>query len=261
MRKYFLIIVLLSFTCLFSQEKSNKSVSELEVQYEYSFVRDTTDTDPNHRFKELMLLDFNSKSSIFYSQQYAAAREAVKKATAAAQTSSNVEIKAAELPKYKVGYSVYREDSKIYFTSNINRDFFTFENTYLTWNTNYKDVKTILGYKCNKAITKFGNRVFTAWYTKDIPISEGPYRFKGLTGLVLEVSDKNKFHSFTAVGIVKKAVEIEPLQKGIPVTKEQYIKKREEFKNNPYPQSKTLTKERRDQMIEAFKKDNNSIEN
>lgn len=261
MRKYFLISSILSFAYVFSQQKTNKFLSELEVQYEYSFVRDTTDLDQNHRFKELMLLDFNSNSSLFYSQQYVAARDVVKKATAAAQTSSNVEIKAADLPKYKVGYSVYREGAKIYFTTNINRDFYTVENTYLNWDTNYKEVKTILGYKCNKAITKFGHRVYTAWYTKDIPISEGPFRFKGLTGLILEISDENKYHSFTAIGIEKKAVEIAPLQKGIPVTREQYIKKREEFKNNPYPQSKTLTKERRDQMIEAFKKDNNSIEN
>lgn len=261
MCKYFLILSILSFTCLFSQQKAEKSLSELEVQYEYSFVRDTTDVDQSHRFKELMLLDFNSNTSLFYSQQYVAAREIFKKAAAAAQTSSNVEIRAADLPKYKVGYSIYREGSKIYFTSHINRDFYTFENTYLSWDTNYKDVKTILGYKCNKATTKFGNRIYTAWYTKDIPVSEGPYRFKGLTGLILEISDANKYHSFIAIGIEKKEVEIAPLQKGIPVTREMYIKKREEFKNNPYPQSKTLTKERRDQMIEAFKKDNNSIEN
>ncbi|MFP3597089.1 GLPGLI family protein [Chryseobacterium sp. SIMBA_029] len=260
MRKYFLILSILSFANVFSQQ-IKKSLSELEVQYEYSFVRDTTDIDPNHRFKELMLLDFNSNYSLFYSQQYLAARNAIKKATIEAQTASNVEIKAAELPKYKVGYSVYREDSKIFFTTNINRDFYTIENTYLNWETGYKDVKTILGYKCNKATTKFGHRVYTAWYTQEIPISEGPFRFKGLTGLILEVSDENKYHSFTAIGIVKKAVEIAPLQNGVPVSREQYIKKREEFKSNPYPQSKTLTKERRDQMIEAFKKDNNSIEN
>ncbi len=260
MRKYLLILSLFCFTCLFSQQKAVKSLSELAVQYEYSFVRDTADLDLNHRSKELMILEFNSHTSVFYSQQYAAAREVFKKAALAAQTSPNIEIRAADLPKYKVGYSVYREDSKIYFTSNINHDFFTFENTYLNWDTHHKETKTILGYTCNKATVKFGKRVYTAWYTKEIPISEGPYRFKGLTGLILEVGDANKYHFFTAIGIEKKEVEIVPIQKGIPVTREQYIKKREEFKSNPYPQSKTLTKERRDQMIEAFQKDNNSIE-
>ncbi|MFP3581700.1 hypothetical protein SB659_19260, partial [Arthrobacter sp. SIMBA_036] len=85
MRKYFLILSILSFANVFSQQ-IKKSLSELEVQYEYSFVRDTTDIDPNHRFKELMLLDFNSHYSLFYSQQYLAARNAIKKATIEAQT-------------------------------------------------------------------------------------------------------------------------------------------------------------------------------
>jgi GLPGLI family protein len=261
MHKYFLILSILSFFYTFSQQKDNKSLSELEVQYEYSFIRDTTDLDQSHRAKELMILDFNSNSSLFYSQQYMAVRDIFKKKISEAQTSRNVEIKAADLPKYKVGYSIYRLGSQIYFTGSISRDFFTFENTYLKWETNYKEVKTILGYKCNKATTKFSQKIYTAWYTKDIPISEGPYRFKGLTGLILEVSDEKKYHSFIAIGIEKKQVEIAPLQKGIPVTREQYIKKREEFKSNPYPERKTLSKERRDQMIEAFKKDNNSIEN
>lgn len=172
---------------------------------------------------------------------------------------TNKYINTGDLPKYNVNYYVFRQNSKVFVTSNIDRNSFTFENNYLKWNTNYKDIKTVLGYTCNKATTVLNKRLYTAWYTKDIPISEGPYRFKGLTGLILELNDENNFHSFKAIGIEKKQIEIAPLQKGIPVTREQYLKKKEEFKSNPYPQRKNITKERRDQMIEAFKKDN-SIE-
>lgn len=259
MQKFFLIILLFPFGLFFSQN-NEKSLSELEVHYEYSFVNDTTDIDPTHRLKELMILDFNNNSSIFYSQQYMDAGEIIKKAMIAAKTSSNVEIKTGDLPKYKVGYSIYRDGSKVYFTSSIARDFFTFEDTYLKWNTNYSDTKAILGYICHKATTIFGKRIYTAWFTKDIPISEGPYRFKGLTGLILEASDVKNFHSFKAIGIEKKQIEIKPLKMGVPVTKEQYIKKREEFRNNPYPE-RNMTQPRRDQMIEAYKKSNNPIEN
>lgn len=255
MRIYFSILLLFSFLSIFCQEQKEKSISELEVHYEYSFTRDTTNIDPSHRSKEMMVLDFNPNSSIYYSQQYAAAREVVRKATIAAQTSANVEIRAADLPKYRISYSIYRSGSQIYYTGNISRDFFTFESGYLKWNTDYKETKTILGYQCNKATTNFNNRIFTAWYTKDIPISEGPYRFKGLTGLILEISDEKKYHSFVAMGIEKKQVEIKPLSKGIPVTREQYLMKREEFKSNPYPERKTFQKEKRDQMIEAYKKE------
>jgi len=261
MRKYFLILSILSFVFAYSQQKENKSVSDLEVHYEYSFVRDTMDTDPSHRSKEIMVLNFNSHSSVYYSQQYLAARKVFEKAAADAQAGANVEIRTADLPKYKVGYSVYRENSKIFVTGSISRDFFTFENTYLKWKTGYKDVKTILGYQCSKATTIFNNRIYTAWYTNDIPISEGPYRFKGLTGLILEINDEKNYHSFKAIGIEKKQTEIKPLQKGVPVTREQYLKKKEEFKSNPYPERKNISKERRGQIIEGFKKDNNSLEN
>ncbi|WP_294311393.1 GLPGLI family protein [uncultured Chryseobacterium sp.] len=255
MRNYFLILLI--FSCLFSfaQQKKEKSFSDLEVQYEYSFTRDTTDVDLSHRSKEIMVLDFNPNSSIFYSQQYLAARKVFEQAAIAAQTSANVEIRAADLPKYKISYSILRNGSSISYTGNISRDVYTFESTYLKWKTDYSDTKTILGYKCNKATTVFNNRLFTAWYTKQIPISEGPYRFKGLTGLILQVSDEKNYHSFNAIGIEKKQVEIKPFSKGIPVTREQYLKKRDEFKNNPYPERKNFPKDKRDQMIEAFKKE------
>ncbi|WBV53903.1 GLPGLI family protein [Chryseobacterium gambrini] len=255
MCKYFSILSIFFFLLSFSQQKEEKKFSELEVQYEYSFIRDTTDINESHRSKEIMILDFNTNASIYYSQQYMAARKIFEQAAVAAQTSKNVEIRAADLPKYKISYSIFRDGEKIYYTGNISRDLFTFESTYLIWKTDYTDTKTILGYPCRKATTIFNKRMFTAWYANDIPISEGPYRFKGLTGLVLEISDDKKYHSFRAIGIEKKQVEIKPISKGIPVTREQYIMKREEFKSNPYPERKNFPKERRDQMIEAYKKE------
>jgi hypothetical protein len=74
MRTYFLILLVLPFGFVYSQKNDN-SLSDIEVQYEYSFVRDTTDTDPSHRLKELMILDFNPNSSIYYSQQYMAVKK------------------------------------------------------------------------------------------------------------------------------------------------------------------------------------------
>lgn len=259
MYKYFLSILIFSFTFALSQNEET-SVSVLEIKYEYSFVRDTADINPDHRLKEIMILDFNSNTSIFYSQQYMAARKVFEQAAVNAQTNRNVNINTGDLPKYKIGYSVYRKNADIFVSALIGRDIFTFGSTHLKWNTHYRDIKTILGYQCNMATTVFNGRMYTAWYTKDIPVSEGPYRFKGLTGLILDVSDKNRYHSFEAVSIEKKQTEIKPIQKGIPVTREQYLRKKEEFKSNPYPDRKNIPNEKRNQMINMFKKDNNSLE-
>lgn len=60
---------------------------------------------------------------------------------------------------------------------------------------------TILDLRCNKATLTFAGRRYTAWYTPEIPISEGPYKFNGLPGLIVEVGDSQRQHVFTLTGI------------------------------------------------------------
>lgn len=63
--------------------------------------------------------------------------------------------------------------------------------------------KKILGYDCKKAITKFRGRDYVAFYCPSIPISNGPYKFQGLPGLILEVFSTDKFIHYTAQNIFK----------------------------------------------------------
>lgn len=48
--------------------------------------------------------------------------------------------------------------------------------------------KNILGYECAMATTDYHGRKWTAWFAPEIPISDGPWKFRGLPGLILEVS-------------------------------------------------------------------------
>lgn len=52
------------------------------------------------------------------------------------------------------------------------------------------DFKEISGYKSQKAITTFRGRNFEAWFTSEIPLAYGPWKFRGLPGLILEVYDQ-----------------------------------------------------------------------
>ena len=53
--------------------------------------------------------------------------------------------------------------------------------------------KQILDYVCYKAHTNFRGRTYTAWFTNQIPILSGPWKFSGLPGLILEItSDDNQ---------------------------------------------------------------------
>lgn len=70
------------------------------------------------------------------------------------------------------------------------------------------ETKEILGYTCMMSTTTFAGRDYTAWYTLDIPISEGPYKFYGLPGMILEIYDSKNHYHFEAIGIVKLNAEI-----------------------------------------------------
>lgn len=55
------------------------------------------------------------------------------------------------------------------------------------------------GYNVQKASTVFAGRKWTAWFTNEIPISDGPYKFSGLPGLILKISDDKQQYKMELV--------------------------------------------------------------
>ncbi len=61
------------------------------------------------------------------------------------------------------------------------------------------DTCTILGYHCTKAEAIYKGRLWTAWYTEDIPIDQGPWQLGGLPGMILKACDSRKQWMFSAI--------------------------------------------------------------
>ncbi|SDQ39910.1 GLPGLI family protein [Chryseobacterium soldanellicola] len=55
------------------------------------------------------------------------------------------------------------------------------------------------GYLSQKAVVNFGGRIWTAWFTKEIAISDGPYKFSGLPGLIVKLEDDKGDYKFDLV--------------------------------------------------------------
>ncbi len=63
------------------------------------------------------------------------------------------------------------------------------------------ETDTINGYFSQKAICDFGGRRWEAWFTPEIPYSDGPYKFCGLPGLILRIADVERHYEFTMISI------------------------------------------------------------
>ncbi|MEL7122487.1 MAG: GLPGLI family protein [Bacteroidota bacterium] len=70
----------------------------------------------------------------------------------------------------------------------------------LKWNLE-NETKKISGLNCLKATTTYGGRDYIAWYTTEIPITDGPYVFNGLPGLIIKVVDSQKWYKFELISM------------------------------------------------------------
>jgi len=59
------------------------------------------------------------------------------------------------------------------------------------------ETKKSAEYTLQKATTNFGGRKWTAWFCSAIPFQEGPYKFRGLPGLIFELQDDKADYSYT----------------------------------------------------------------
>lgn len=139
----------------------------------------------------------------------------------------------------------------------------------------------ILNYDVQKAMTEYGGRKWTAWFTKEIPIQDGPYKFKGLPGLILKLEDSNKNHVFELKGIKSGQEQFVYPNLGnyqeFELNSSQFLKKFKNFRQNPTADlvsripdqrdsegklrtSAEIIKEINQQWQERLVKDNNLIE-
>lgn len=94
---------------------------------------------------------------------------------------------------------------------------------------------TVCGYLCKKATGTYGGRTWTAWYAPEIPVPFGPWKLTGLPGLVLDATDAEHIHRFTAFAFRHGASDILPLpdMPMVSITRKKFIKAKNRFEQDP----------------------------
>lgn len=88
-------------------------------------------------------------------------------------------------------------ENKMYFSHGY--DYFVIKsNDKIDWKLEDK-TKKVQEYILQKATANFGGRKWTAWFSPEIPFQEGPYKFRGLSGLIFEIYDSENIFHYTLV--------------------------------------------------------------
>ena len=183
--------------------------------YDVVYKKDSTS---NITTKENYILDIGTKETKYYTYDFFVADSLI---------TNNI-----PFPK-----EMKLNTSDIIVHKNNNNEFFQYdllENTVLQLQTNdtqkwnlSQEKKNVKNLSLQKAITTWGGRNWTAWFAEEIPFQEGPYKFHGLPGLIVEIYDDKKNYHFELVRSEKIKEEenqfIEISEKmGIPITWEKY---------------------------------------
>lgn len=180
MYKYFIFI----FFCIQSTYAQN-----YRIIYDFSYKLDSTKSNPD---TIEMVLDLQGNTTRFYYKKLIKLDSLVR----------NKEIISYTFPIQQV---IKRNRNSFE-----NQNFVNVEDKYYSYLSSDKIVWKILpqikytnNYKLQKAEAIWGGRKWSAWFAPEIPISEGPYKFKGLPGLILELGDTGENFSYKLISFHK----------------------------------------------------------
>ncbi|WP_322970726.1 GLPGLI family protein [Faecalibacter sp. LW9] len=262
--KHFLLTCL-SFTLLFSCKKE----TDYLVKYNFTFAPDSLNI--TKIVSEEMILSTNNQgyaymsNALFTSDTIGNLTDLIKQGKLSFSDFMNQKGQGSQNIKL-----YFNKDSNAYHIhTSIDGLSYKFKDdvTKLTWEL-VDEEKRIQNYKAKKAKTKAFGKNWTAWYTEKIPVAYGPYKFQGLPGLILELSDDKNNFKFDLVEAKIDTTKYPIYEKANEVNSKriEFENKIKEIKNNPVRiTSKTgddTVKDKKylDLRKEEFLKKNNSIE-
>lgn len=93
--------------------------------------------------------------------------------------------------------------------------------------------KIIANYNVQKAEVKYGGRNWIAWFTTELPFSDGPYIFCGLPGLIISIQDTNNDYSFNLIQVKKGGNLFDARAKPIKIDWKKYETLAKSYYNDP----------------------------
>ena len=199
--------------------------------YQVTTTPDSTNTDS--RKSELAYLDTNGKQSYFYAEN-TLKRDSIMERMRATKSFDRSQM---ENLRSNLQFFIEKDLGKqsLLYKSRIGRDQYSYNETpAFPWKILPETVK-IGEYNTQKAEVVYGGRTWYAWFTQEIPLQDGPYKFSGLPGLIVKVQDAKGDYSFDLMQTKKIASVQQPQTRGqyINISKSKYADLEKKFQKDP----------------------------
>ena len=229
-----LLFILLSFivSCLYSQEKI-VDTTIYRAYYKLIYQQDSTNVDSME--EEKMTLLIGKSYSLFQSENNRFNDSLLSSLSKIdienAQQAVDIALSLKKNTRFK--FKIVKTLNHLIVFDKITTDKFIYEEkNKLKWQIT-NDTKLINNYLCQKATTTFGGRNYVSWFTNEIPISDGPYKFKGLPGLIIKIYDQEKHYDFELFSFKKYVSILEVnFKKAQKTSKQEYFRAYKNFKTN-----------------------------
>ena len=201
--------------------------ARIKCSYEYKYMMDTTVRGQENYAKDILYLQIGATHSKCYSY-YTRQSDSIEANGGLEEAFRRVFLEADKkgwgkkeiygaLPRRRLKTEVYKDFARceMTVTDRILSQFYTYSDSINNqeWTICGDSAKNVLGHECQMATCRFRGRDWTAWFALDIPISDGPWKFCGLPGLIMEVYDSQREQYFCINGLSE--VEAEPIYYGV----------------------------------------------
>ncbi len=177
------------------QAQTTKILDKLEYMAHYQLIyqEDSTDAQKNQTMMRLLI---GQKIALFVSESLYL-RDSVRLAHQNKDTDALLG-NLLKMPKVRNHIRIYKnypESNKVTVTEHLEKEYGYEELCQFLWQIE-PQTDTIAGYVCQKATTFYAGRYYEAWFTNQIPVNNGPYKFQGLPGFITKVQDSEQDYIF-----------------------------------------------------------------
>lgn len=225
-------LLILVILCAFLKINGQNSVRVFyQLESKSNVKQDSADLD-----LYVLDIDIPKKSSKFYNYTYLKNDSVYlsMKKESDVRGSVNFDTRKMKYPIFNIG--VLKQNATYEMVQILDGDVFRYlDGKDAKWSILSEKIR-IGDYDCQKATATVGGRNWEVFFTVEISLPFGPYKFGGLPGLIVQAKDDSNSYIFTMVGLEKtnqKDFVPKIFTKGIKTTKEKYYKAFNAYKIDP----------------------------